>query len=326
MDADQAGTPKVYYWVDFIEGAPGAVPLTDNAAFSSLIGGFLILPFQNLQAVPLPMNLGVVGHEYSHFQLNIRVFGGQAVPVFYTDWAGSDLNTVSPPANVLKSLDEGFADFFGVGVTCGTPFDSTACRPNFLLDSIPSVAQSRDVSVPHCYDTALDAQVQGDSLNDFVSGSFEYALGSVFSSALWAAAHDPNVVASLGQANAIQQTMQTLYDSLDQDIANMPNGLSLATTLTFDQANNLSNAFTADWGVANIIVSHVTDPTLGVALCNAFMTQLGTLGNDQADPTNPAQTCQTYCSSTNGWAGGGSPPHCICACQAFPQSQPGTCP
>ncbi len=324
---DLAGTPKVYYWADFVQGSTGTPSLTDNAAFSSLVGGFLILPFNTLQAVPLPMNLGVIGHEYSHFQLSTRVFDLEAEPHYYTDWAGSDLSSVNPGANTLTARDAGFADFFGVGVTCGGPINPDACRTNFLIDSIIDDGSLRDVAAPHCYDTALYTQVTADSLNDFVAGSYEYELGSVFANALWLSANDPNVVGALGRANAIQQTMQTLYNALDVDLVvtdQAQSGLSLRTLLTLDDKNNTSTNFTPAWAVANLVVAHATDPALGTALCTHFMTNLGTLANSNADPT---QDCSELCNpnSSNRWPGGGTPPECICACQQYPAAQPGTC-
>ena len=42
----------------------------DNAAFFPLLRSFLLLPFDQLQEIPLPMNEGVIAHELGHFVLH----------------------------------------------------------------------------------------------------------------------------------------------------------------------------------------------------------------------------------------------------------------
>jgi len=296
----QAGTPKVYYFPKYIETAISKDPLTDNAAFFAVLGGFMILPFSQLQEVPLPMNEGIIGHEYSHFMVNTRVYDRQAIPSIYGDWGGLSSGTPAPAANLLKSLDEGFADLFGTGVTC-FPDYGPSCDPNFIAASIRDAATARNLAGIHCFDQTLSAHLTGDDLPTFTGGSHEYQLGTVLASSVWRAANDPKVTSALGPGPAIQLALKTVYDSLDDPTG----GLGLKQYLVLLKSH--PDQFTPDFALANIIVSHAADPVLGTALCSAFMDRLGTLANTD---------CQTLCAGTIS----GPPPSCICACQNYPQA------
>ncbi len=300
----QAGTPKVYYFPRFIETAISSDPLTDNAAFFPIVHGFLILPFAQFQSVPLPMNLGIIGHEYSHFTVNTRVYGGEASPQIFIDW-GVGTGTPTPALNLLKALDEGFADFNGTGVTCGPNFDH--CDPDFIAKSIPGAGPARTLSGVHCYDTTLASELNSQDLDTFTNASHQYEVGSVLSSAMWRAANDTKVVNALGQAGAVRAAMQTLYNSFDDS----GSALGLKQILIQLDANNSPSLFTIDYQVANMVVAHATDPVLGTALCSAFMDRLGTLPLTSSDPT---QDCSTLCTQQVT----GTPPSCICACQHYP--------
>jgi hypothetical protein len=296
----QAGVPDVYYQATFTEPQLSPNPIKDNALYFTPLQGFLVLPFATFQGVPLAMNLGVIGHEYSHYQLATRVFGRAVSPPVY-DTFGAGSGTASPAANLLKSLDEGFADFFGTGVTCGAAFDH--CDPNFLSPSVASVAADRDLSGKHCLDQTLNTHLRTDPLDTFVAGSFQYEVGTVLSSAMWRAANDGKVVAALGAKTAIQKSMQTLYASLDDADASNP---GLNQILQQLKGANRPDLFTIDYTVADMVVRHAADPALGTALCSAFMDRIGTKTNAQ---------CVAQCS--------GAVPQdansgCICACQKYP--------
>jgi len=100
------GTPEVYYFATFVQETE---PEMDNAAFDPLLGGFFILPFEALQQVPLALNTGVIGHEYTHRVFNYRLFDKAPLPAPYYHWnTGTELST--PGYNLLRSVDEGIAD------------------------------------------------------------------------------------------------------------------------------------------------------------------------------------------------------------------------
>ena len=295
----QAGVPDVYYGATFTEPQLSPSPIKDNALYFTPLQGFLVLPFQNFQEVPLAMNVGIIGHEYSHYQLATRVFGRAVSPAIY-DTFGAGTGTASPAANLLKSLDEGFADFFGTGVTCGPDFDH--CDPNFLAQSVSSVAVSRDLSGKHCLDQTLNTHLLTDPLDAFVGDSLHYDVGTVLASAMWRAANDGKVVAALGPKVAIQKTMQTLYSSLDDPSINNP---GLNQILQQIKGLNRPDLFTIDYTVANMIVAHAADPTLGTALCSAFMDRIGTNTNAQ---------CVRQCTGLEAQNANSG---CICACQKY---------
>ena len=123
------GTPFVYYNADLEMAGKKS---NDNLLFMSLVQSFL--PIDQLNQVPLAVNIGVIGHEYSHAIFNFRVHGQQPIPTIPTQWASQVATT--PGANLLAALDEGQADVFGTGVTCSDDF--TNCNPVFIGDSLPS--------------------------------------------------------------------------------------------------------------------------------------------------------------------------------------------
>lgn len=300
----QAGTPKLQYWPELnLVGNEPAVQ-KDNAAYLSLASAFVLLPFDALQEVPLGMNLGVLGHEYTHLVNNKRMFEGQALPLIYPAFGSN--GGAAAPANLLKSVDEGFADFLGMGVACGDDF--TSCDTNFIGASISSVATARELAGKHCLDQTLFSQMQTLPFSEFTSRGLHYPVGTVFSSALWRAATDPSTVAALGAAKAIERTMKAVYDSVDDTNQNNP-GLHQALI----QLKQNPAAFTAETVVADTLVRHAGDPVLATAMCSALMDRLGALPNSSTDP---ASNCATKCTSTSA-----VPTGCICACQSYPQAR-----
>jgi len=316
----QGGTPTVYYFPTFIETQVSTQPLADNAAFFSLIGGFMILPFQQFQDVPLPMNLGIIGHEYSHFQTNTRVYSGQAVPDFYNTYGGFAAGTPSPAANVMKAFDEGFADLFGTGVTCFSDektLDPTHCDPDFIAASIPEASTDRRLDTVHCYDQTLYAQVTNDDLTTFTNGSYQYQLGTVLASSIWKAAHDPDVVGKLGQQVALQMAFQSVYDALDDESTN---GFGIKQFLT-----QLAGAaiYVRPESVADAVIfqAQKQDDGLAAAMCNAFIDRLGTV--ESLGQTGLNQ-CQTACTGPTDLKEVFTDPNssvtlgCLCACTKYP--------
>jgi hypothetical protein len=91
---------QVYYFPSFILTDQSAQPIQDNALFFSPEQAFMILPFQNLQAVPLAMNFGVVAHEYSHRVFNKRVYHGQDYPAPISVWADNPTLQTSPTRSI----------------------------------------------------------------------------------------------------------------------------------------------------------------------------------------------------------------------------------
>lgn len=255
--------PTVYYFPKLVFGGKTE---KDNALFFPLLESFLILPFDDLQKIPLAINSGVVGHEYSHSIFNYRVFDRDPFAIYET-W-GSDLRG-TPGLNLVTALDEGIADVFGTGITCSE--DLVICDLNFIGRSLPAVHnQERRVDVPHCMTQALHDSLAQLPSDQFRADGLQYNVGSVLASAMWRAGEADPVVLRLGAGEARRQMFQALYRALAgsgeargireliRDAAGDQTGFHLETRGTTQ-------------GVLDVIVQAVTDPTLKEALCRALL-------------------------------------------------------
>ncbi|RYZ34129.1 MAG: hypothetical protein EOO72_13365, partial [Myxococcaceae bacterium] len=99
--------PTLYYFPDFIQTQVNKEPARDNAIFYPVLQAFMVLPFDQIQRAPLPLNAAVMAHEYSHLVFNRLAYATQNLPVALSTWASE---APSQGANVLKSIDEGLAD------------------------------------------------------------------------------------------------------------------------------------------------------------------------------------------------------------------------
>ncbi len=261
------GTPDLYYFASFIEKTD---PENDNAAFDPLLGGFVILPFEELQQVPLALNTGVIGHEYSHRVFNYRLFDKAPLPDPYYQWTEGDAAT--PGYNLLRSLDEGIADVFGTGITCSKDFET--CDPTFFGESLPLrylEARRLDADPPHCLDEDLRLSML-NSGQTFLNEGQIYRVGSVLSGALWRAASDPKVIASLGSKGAARRAMfETLYRA-EAGGSDGQSGLRelVRRALSNQRLFRLDTDASAE-GVLDAIVLSATDSSLKAALCSAFL-------------------------------------------------------
>jgi hypothetical protein len=148
-------------------------PPTDNAAYVSLIDAFMVFPQKILDGLPLPMNPGVIAHEFGH-----RVFQGQA---FRGDPSGklviAQRTNGIAQINIITSIDEGLADFFAAVVTG---------NPNFIAPSTPASEAARrrldtvrTMPAEYLDGTQPVVTVGENSVYD------PYAPGAVVSSLLW---------------------------------------------------------------------------------------------------------------------------------------------
>ncbi len=254
-DATELTDARVYYFPAFIEALSSPDEQRDNAAFISPLDGFAILPFEQLQAIPLSINTGVVGHEYAHRVFNLRVHRGQSVPEPYLRWATTAGNALG--LNTLSAIDEGLADFHGFSVTCNTPF---GCNPRFFLSSIGEAAtEARDLSKANrCLSATLDRAMRELSEEQFSGQGLNYAVGTVLASALYQAA------GTTPKLPLLQRAVVAAY----ADEAGAP-GLRelIETNLDNPDAFNLAS-------VSNAIVAHITDPALKARTCGELADRL----------------------------------------------------
>lgn len=229
-------------------------PITDNALYLSFIRAFAVAPFQKEARVPMGMNLGVIGHEVAHKVWSKRVFNDEGVPAPLRTWSGE-------PFNLLRSLDEGLADFHGGQSTCRS---LAGCRPDFLAVSISDEAYSkqRDISRNDaCLDETLRAAVKGFSQDQWVRSRELYLYGNLWAVSLFQA----------GAANGGQLGVKSLAKDLltAYDDPGMKQGFN---QLISRNVNN-QMAFTPE-AVADIITSHVTNVSMRRRLCGELMDRL----------------------------------------------------
>jgi hypothetical protein len=138
--------------------------MVDNAAFLGSLDMLAFFPNRDLEEVPLAMNPGVVAHEYSH-----RVF-------YYEMWEGREYGPETVAMlYMLRSINEGLADFFGTMVTGD---------PRFMAHSFTGrTGPNREVSAVR---TATAAWVEGvENMHDLSEFQNPYELGTVLATFLY---------------------------------------------------------------------------------------------------------------------------------------------
>jgi hypothetical protein len=241
------------YWTEL--NLQSAEPVVDNMLYISFIKSFVITPFKNLQLVPLPMNIGVVGHELAHRVFNVKALSNEGISPIFATWN-------LQPFNLLKSLDEGLADFHGFSVTCDQP---AGCRPNFLDVSIENSRTSAFRNVARtdaCLDAPLRTSFQSRMPQEWVSSEDMYKVGNIIAASLYQAGN------KAGKIEVLQKALIRAYD----DESTMTPGLRqlISGNLT---GENAARNFTPE-AVVDIIAAHVTDPQLKRLVCSEFSTRL----------------------------------------------------
>lgn len=278
----------VYFFPEFTLKDQSPNAQEDNALFFPPIQGFVVLPFNQLQKVPLSMNPGVIAHEFSHRVFNQRAYAGQSVPQPFNEWSGL---FQTPGLNLLKSIDEGLADYHAVGASCQSAY---GCDPRFLAASFDasgtnSIVDQRDMSLANkCMTEALWTQYQTYDVDTFSSAGVQYLLGTVFASALYHAGE------SQGPASRVELERAVLATYTDTTPATPGIRELITKYLTTPTGFTLGV-------VANAFVQHVTDTPLKVELCNQFMDHLQISRDEMPDCPASASggtTCPTLTLGT----------------------------
>jgi hypothetical protein len=264
---------KVMYWPELRINSD--IPITDNTLYLSFIKAFTVTPFQNEQKVPLGMNLGVIGHEVAHKVWGKRVFNDEGLHPALRTWS-------MQPFNLLRSLDEGLADFHGYGATCKS---AANCRGDFLSISIAeqNYAQQRDVSRPDaCLTANLRSALTTFSQDQWVRGRELYLYGNLWAVTLYQAG------SKVGGASKVQALRVDLMSAYSDESSAKP-GLNQLIN------RNINNqmVFTPE-AVAEIIAAHITDLDLKRSFCSEAIDrlQLQCLRSDCQDkmPSCPGST------------------------------------
>jgi hypothetical protein len=180
VKAEELPRTTAYYFPDFVLADASDEPQTDNALFFSPTQSFLILPFETIESAPLAINATVLTHEYAHRVFNRRTYGGRGLPEPLLSWTlGAGLPT--PGLNVLKSLDEGLADFHAYAASCRS---GAGCTTRPLATSFEGKpVEDRDLSRNWCMSRELRDQLRSSNFGQF-SGR-EYQVGTLLASALY---------------------------------------------------------------------------------------------------------------------------------------------
>ena len=250
VDPKELRPLRVFYWSDVQLNT--TTPLTDNILFLSFVKSFVITPFKAEQLIPLPMNIGVVGHEVAHRAFNFKALSDEGIHPALRTWSLDAFN-------LLKSLDEGLADFHGFAVTCNEP---AGCRPNYLAISL---SDSRTVAFRNvgrtdaCMDAPLRNAFTSFTQQQWVTSPEMYKVGNLIAASLYQAGN------RLGKLGILEKALIKSYD----DESPTTPGLRQLITKNL----NTPAKFTPE-AVVDVIAAHVPDPELKKQVCQEFSTRL----------------------------------------------------
>lgn len=249
VDPKELRPLRVHYWSQVELNSP---PLTDNTLYLSFIKSFVVAPFKTEQLIPLSMNIGVIGHETAHRVFNFKALSDEGIHPALGAWSLDAFN-------LLKSLDEGLADFHGFSVTCAEP---AGCRPNFLAISLSDsrTVGFRDVGrTDACMDEPLRTAFKNFTQQQWVTAPEMYKVGNLIAASLYQAGN------RLGKLGILQKALIKAYD----DESPTTPGLRQLITKNL----NTPAKFTPE-AVVDAIAAHVTDPELKKQVCQEFSTRM----------------------------------------------------
>jgi hypothetical protein len=248
---------KVQYWADVrFDGNQ----VKDNALFLSFIHSFVLMPFDQQQKVPLPMNLGVIAHETAHQVFNVRALKKQAFPDYIGTWNGL-------PFNFLKSLDEGLADFHGYSATC---LEVSQCQPRFLAPSWNDdrTVAMRDVSrndacmTLDMYDASMGTGLMTTTnQSTWTSSQNMYKVGNIVASALFHAG---------GQSGKMKELQTAIIAAYDDDSNSTP-GLRQWLEVALQQG---APPLYPMEEITDLFAAHISDPALRGWVCGELSYRL----------------------------------------------------
>jgi hypothetical protein len=265
VDPKELRPMKVLYWSDVRLNS--TTSLTDNALYLSFIKAFTIVPFKNEQLIPLPMNIGVIGHEVAHRVFNFKVLEDKGFPSAITA-----NNWNQKPFNLLKSLDEGLADFHGFGVTCP---EAAGCRSNYLAISLSDerTVRNRDLArTDACMDEATRTAFTNFDKGQWVTAQEMYRVGNLIAASLYQSAN------KAGKLDVMQRAVLLAYD----DESNDTPGLRQLVNRNL----NTPQFFTVE-AVGNAFASHISDPELLRRFCVEYSSRLQTTCAGRPCPEMP---------------------------------------
>lgn len=167
-----------YYWPEFdTVDESGPTSQKDNAFYlylSSEERSFFILPFEQMQWIPMALNTGIITHEYSHAVFDVLVWD-----------PNRDIQPLMDPSasNLIYALNEGWADFGAIART-GDPDYIEHSIPKGLFVDYRGNDVVRDASVPLTYTASLDREARQNSTQYFDP----YGIGAFVASLMYSLA------------------------------------------------------------------------------------------------------------------------------------------
>ena len=134
---------------------------------------FMLYPFNTFQDIPIPMNLGVIAHEFSHYVLNQYLYNTLPKDLYKT----------------LDGLDEGLADLFASLITGDSNFYVWTNPEAKLRRSVQEARTFEKVSeLTNKLQTKVTASesIEDEELNKILKTlSNPYTVGNIIASNLW---------------------------------------------------------------------------------------------------------------------------------------------
>lgn len=286
VKAEDRPQTTAYYFPEFVLADVSDKPQRDNALFFSPTKSFLVLPFDQVQSAPLAINASILTHEYAHLVFNRRVYGGSALPEAIQNWSVVG-GLATPGLNVLKSLDEGLADFHAYAASCESRF---GCNTRVLETSFEGgPVTDRDLTNPrNCMTARLREQLNFTNFSAF-SGQ-EYQVGTLLATALYKASNKKE-----GYRQILAKAVVEAYS--DTTNTAKPGFAQLTRDFREEQAKfTLARAMRA-------IVQHLPQDTdLKNTVCSQLATHLQIPVNELtggADDCLPSTPVESSCQSIN---------------------------
>jgi len=238
-----------YYWLDTnISDPDKKESSTDNAFFFSTLRMMAVLPFKDLQTIPMSINLGVMAHEYAHFVFNTRVHHSDPFLPIYRRIEYNDI-----ALNILASLEEGLADFHAVGII--QRLGNTENTRFFEWTLSKEAADERDLALPHCATNIapgynMRTVLENTKHEDFGKSKAPYYVGTLFAASFYQAASE------MAALDAMPKFILNAYDGIRWHYLNTPpHEISLES-------------------VSDVFLEYITDTPLRTRVCSHMLNRL----------------------------------------------------
>ncbi|MCP4599971.1 MAG: hypothetical protein GY847_05435 [Proteobacteria bacterium] len=221
LPEDALGELPTYYWLDFeiVEQDGEKSTMLDNA-FYMYMGeksqAFFVVPFDRFQWIPMPLNSGIITHEYTHAVFDTIVLG-----------MSDHLEMNDSGTNFLNGINEGCADFMAVARTGDPDFIAHSIPSNLFFSECNWPGRVRDLARDASdtgnwnYAVSIDQPARNLSTYDFCP----YDVGSFWTVLMYEIAGTINLEKTAKPSDKslkkvarwLMEALQNLGDQLEQD-------------------------------------------------------------------------------------------------------------